>query len=137
MFTKLDPTRPILLLNIFLVIPLGYVIRFSHVLPEYIRHIGGSLAYEILWILVGAFLFSRANRRRIAIWVFLLTCGIEFLKLYQAPWIQAIRGTLAGRLVLATTFDRSNFPVYLLGSYLGWLWIRFLDRRLQQRFSSQ
>jgi Protein of unknown function (DUF2809) len=124
--------RLLLIINILAVILLGYVVRFSHIFIESLHHIAGCIFYEILWILVGAFLYPRANRKPIAIWVFLGTCGIEFLKLYQPPWLQAIRTTLPGRLILATTFDWSNFPVYLLGSYLGWLWIKFLDAQFQK-----
>jgi Protein of unknown function (DUF2809) len=53
-----------------------------------------AIFYEILWILVGAFLYPKANRKPIAVWIFLGTRGIEFLKLYQPPWLQAIRVTV-------------------------------------------
>jgi Protein of unknown function (DUF2809) len=131
--------RLLLIINILAVILLGYIIRFSHVFVESFHHIAGCVFYAILWVLVGAFLYPRANRRSIVIWVFLGTCSIEFLKLYQPPWFQAIRGTLPGRLILGTTFDWYNFPIYLFGCYLGWLWIKFLDSQFQksrQKFSN-
>jgi Protein of unknown function (DUF2809) len=124
--------RLFLIINILAVILLGYIIRFSHIFVESFHHVAGCIFYEILWILVGAFFCTKANRKSIALWVFLGTCGIEFLKLYQPPWLQAIRATLPGRLILATTFDWYNFPVYLISSYLGWLWIKFLDSQFQK-----
>jgi hypothetical protein len=124
--------RLLLIINILAVILTGYIVRFSHIFTESIRHIAGCIFYEILWILVGAFLYPKANRKLVAIWVFLGTCGIEFLKLYQPPWLQTIRGTLPGRLILGTNFDLYNLPVYLFGSYLGWLWIKFLDAQFQK-----
>jgi Protein of unknown function (DUF2809) len=139
-YLKYYSMRLLLIINILAVILLGCFVRFSHVFAETFHHIAGCIFYEILWILVGAFFYLRTNRKlipegaskAIAIWVFLGTCGIEFLKLYQPPWLQAIRATLPGRLILATTFDWYNFPVYLIGSYLGWLWIKFFDAKLQK-----
>jgi Protein of unknown function (DUF2809) len=131
-YLKSHSIRLLLIINIVAVILLGYIVRFSHLFTESIHHIAGCIFYEVLWILVGAFLYPRVNRKPIAIWVFLGTCGIEFLKLYQPQWLQAIRATLPGRLILGTNFDFYNLPVYLFGSYLGWLWIKFLDSQFQK-----
>jgi Protein of unknown function (DUF2809) len=127
------PKRLIFLINILAIVPLGCVVRFSHILPEYFHHVAGDIAYEILLMLIGVFIYPTANRRQIAVLVFLVTCGIEFLKLYQAPWFQSIRTTLAGRLVFGLTFDWLNFPIYAIGCYLGWRWVRLLDRWVEVR----
>jgi hypothetical protein len=124
--------RLLLIINILSVVLMGYIVRFSHIFIESIHHIGGCIFYEILWILVGALPYPKANRKLIAIWVFLGDYGIEFLKLYQPPWLQAIRATLPGRLILGTNFDLYNLPVYLFGSCLGWLWLKFLDSQFQK-----
>jgi hypothetical protein len=128
MFSKSDPRRLIFFANILAIVPLGCVVRCSHILPEYLHHIGGDLAYEVLLILIGVFIYPVANRRQVVIWVFLITCGIEFLKLYQAPWFQTIRKMLAGRLVFGSTFDWWNLVIYAIGCYLGWRWVKLLDR---------
>jgi hypothetical protein len=125
---KSYPHRSIVLINILAIVPLGYIVRFSPSLPEYIRDPAGSIAYEIFWILTILFIYPPADRQRTAIWVCLGSCAIEFLQLYQPPWLQAIRATLPGRLVLGSTFLWSDLPVYFIGSYLGWLWVRWLDR---------
>jgi glycopeptide antibiotics resistance protein len=130
MFIKFYPKRAIFFVNLLAIVPLGYIIRFSHILPEYIHDAGGSIAYEIFWILLVLFVRPSANRSLTAIWICLGTCAIEFLQLYQPPWLQAIRATLPGRLVLGTSFSLSDFPAYLIGSYLGWLWVRLLDHRV-------
>jgi Protein of unknown function (DUF2809) len=131
-YLKSHSIRLLLIINIAAVILLGYIVRFSHVFVESFHHIAGCVFYAVMWVLVAAFLYPRTNRRPIAIWVFLGTCGIEFLKLCQPPWLQAIRATLPGRLILGTTFDWYNFPIYLFGCYLGWLWIKFLDSQSQK-----
>ncbi len=126
MFIKFYPIRLILLANLLAIVPLGYIVRFGHSLPEYFHDAGGSIAYEIFWILLVLFIYPLANLRLTAIWVCLGTCGIEFLQLYQSPWLQSIRATLPGRLILGTSFAWSDFPAYFVGSYLGWLWIRWI-----------
>jgi Protein of unknown function (DUF2809) len=128
MFAKSYRSRLVFFVNILAIVPLGYIVRFSHILPEYIHDVGGSIAYEIFWILLWLSIQPLANRRLTAIWVCLGTCAIEFLQLYQPSWLQAVRATLPGRLVLGTTFAWSDFPAYAIGSYLGWLWVSLLDR---------
>lgn len=121
--------RLVFLVNILAIVPSGYVIRFSHILPEYFHDAGGSIAYQILLMLLVLFIYPLANLRLTAIWVCVISCAIELLQLYQPPWLQSIRATLAGRLILGTTFLWSDFPAYSIGSYLGWLWLRFLGKR--------
>lgn len=57
----------------------------------------------------------------------LLICfTVEFSQLYQAPWINAIRATLPGRLVLGQGFLWSDLPAYALGVAFGMLIDRYL-----------
>ena len=124
--------RIILLINIILIIPLGYTVRFSHgIAPEWINDCLGSLAYEIFWILFFLFLYPQASLIWTAVGVCLFSCGLEFLQLWQPPWLQALRATLPGRLVLGNTFTWSDFPPYFVGSFLGWLWVRWLYNRIE------
>jgi hypothetical protein len=129
MSIKSYPSRLVVLVNILAIVPLGYIIRFSPSLPEYIRDPFGSIAYQLFWILLVLFIYPPANLRLTAIWVCVGSCAIEFFQLYQPPWLQAIRATLPGRLVLGTSFVWSDFPAYFVGSYLGWLWVRWLGGR--------
>jgi hypothetical protein len=129
MFTKYYLRHRLLfLINILAIVPLGYIVRFGHILPEFISDAGGSIAYELFWILLVVTIFPRANIRITAISICLATCAIEFLQLYQPPWLQAIRATLPGRLVLGTTFSWKDFPPYFVGCALGLLLVGYLDR---------
>jgi Protein of unknown function (DUF2809) len=120
--------RLLFLVNILAIVPLGYVIRFSQILPQYISDAGGSTAYVLFWIFLVLLVHPRANVRLTVIFICLATCTIEFLQLYQPPWLQAIRATLPGRLVLGTTFSWLDFPPYFIGSSLGLLWVNYLNR---------
>jgi hypothetical protein len=51
------------------------------------------------------------------------------LQLWQPPWLQAVRATLLGRLVLGNTFTWGDFLYYAIGCGLGWLWLRAIRTR--------
>ncbi|PAX60724.1 ribosomal maturation YjgA family protein [Brunnivagina elsteri] len=119
--------RLALLISIIFIVPFGYVVRFSpgFSLP-WLQDLLGSVAYEIFWILLVGFLYPKAAASKVAIAIFIATCGVEFLQLWQPPFLQAARSTLVGRLVLGNTFAWSDFIAYFVGSFAGWLWLRGL-----------
>ena len=50
----------------------------------------------------------------------LATCyAVEFSQLYQAPWINAIRSTTLGHLVLGSAFHRLDLLAYAAGVFVG------------------
>ncbi len=117
-----------LLLTIVLIIPLGYFVRFSLLFPDWLSDVFGSIAYQILCVAIVQFCFPKLSIVKTAIGVFLFACAIEFLQLWKPPFLQAIRATLPGRLVLGNTFMGSDFPPYLLGAMIGGIWIKVLRR---------
>lgn len=60
--------------------------------------------------------------------VFVATCAVEVLQLWKAPFLEAMRATLLGRLILGNTFNWVDFPAYILGSSVGFGWTVFLNR---------
>ncbi len=46
---------------------------------------------------------------------------VEFGQLYQAPWINSLRQTLPGKLVLGSGFDPYDLLAYLIGCLFGLL----------------
>lgn len=127
--------RMALLISIIIIVPLGYIVRFYGSAPEWLNDLFGSIAYEIFWILLIAFLFPKASPFWTAVGVCLSTCAIEFLQLWQPPFLQAIRATIPGRLVLGNIFAWSDFPSYFIGSFLGWVWMRALRQLILVRAS--
>jgi Protein of unknown function (DUF2809) len=123
--------RIALLVSLAIILPLGYWVRFSQgLLPEWLNDALGSVAYEIFWVLLVLLVFPRLSPWRVALGVCLATVAIEFLQLWKAPFLQAARATLPGRLVLGNTFNGRDLPAYLVGSGLGWLWGRSLRSRM-------
>src|SRR5688572_10101869 len=45
--------------------------------------------------------------------------SVEYLQLYHAPWIDAIRSTRLGRLVLGSVFNSPDLLAYVIGIALG------------------
>ena len=88
MSIKFYRQRLVFLVNILAIVPLGYAIRFSQILPEYFHDAGGSIAYQIFWMLLVLFIYPPANLRLTAIWVCIGSCAIEFLQLLQVLLLQ-------------------------------------------------
>ncbi|MBD3883600.1 DUF2809 domain-containing protein [Phormidium tenue FACHB-886] len=122
------------LMSLIAIVPVGYWVRFSNFFGvAWLHDALGSIAYEIFWVLLVVFLLPSVLPSRAAIAVCLATCAIEFLQLWQPPWLQALRATLPGRLVLGNSFNWLDFPVYLVGSIAGWAWAVWLRQRFKRR----
>jgi hypothetical protein len=127
---RCKPYRIALVVGMVCIIPLGYFVRFSKGLnAPLLQDIGGSLAYQILLMFGVAFLFPRLSLAKCAVGVLAFSCAVEFLQLWQAPFILEIRATWPGRVILGTTFIWADFPPYALGCLLGWIVLRELRVR--------
>ena len=117
--------RIVLLIGIILIIPLGYFVRFAGVPGlALFSDVFGSVAYEIFWTLLVAFLYPKVSPEKAAFGVFLATCALEFLQLWQHPILIAARATLPGRLVLGNGFIWWDFIAYILGGFVSWFVLR-------------
>jgi Protein of unknown function (DUF2809) len=118
----------LIIISALIVIAMGFFFKYY---PgrgyQWLNNYGAAIFYEIFWCLL-AFGFFRSRKAviQIPIWVFILTCIVEFLQLWHPPLLETIRATLIGKLLLGTTFTWWDFPHYLLGSIFGWLWLEKL-----------
>jgi hypothetical protein len=110
------------------VLAAGYLLRFHAPVPEWVRDAAGGAAYVIFWILAAAIVFPRASPDRLCLIVLGATCAVEALQLWHPAWLQSIRATLPGRLVLGTTFAWSDFPPYLAGAAGGRMLLAISER---------
>ena len=63
----------------------------------------------------------------------LVTCYLdEFSQIYQAPWINAIRATTPGHLVLGSTFSWRDILSYTVGVAIGFVGEKLVRRLLLQ-----
>jgi hypothetical protein len=86
----LSPVRKKVLLALLFVTPLGFIFKFySGPAAWWFSDFGAGSLYEVFWILVVFFFFTREELAdRIAIWVFLVTCLLEFLQLWHPPALE-------------------------------------------------
>lgn len=102
----------------------GYWLRFYAPIDPAWRDRSGGTTYVIFWILTYALIRPKAPALPVALIVLSITCCLEFLQQWHPSWLEAIRRTLPGRLVLGTTFDWSDFPPYFVGALIGFLVMR-------------
>lgn len=127
---RIKSYRLALLAGIVCIIPVGYGVRFSSALnAPLLQDIGGSLAYQVLVMMVAAFVWPRLSPGSCAAGVFVFSSAIEFLQLCKAPALLAMQATWLGRVILGNTFLWSDFPPYAVGCLLGWGVLRVLRKR--------
>jgi len=74
---------------------------------------------DALWAMMIFFiirtLYIKSGRKLLSIVSLILCYLVEFSQLYQAPWLNNIRMTLVGRLVLGQGFLWSDLLAYAIG----------------------
>ena len=119
-----------IILSLLIIVAVGLLSkRYTGFGRSWVNDFSGDILYEIFWCLFIFLLIpSRKAMNQIPIWVFSITCTIEFLQLWHQPDLDSIRSTFLGKLLLGTTFSGRDFPHYLLGCIIGWLWLRQIVR---------
>jgi Protein of unknown function (DUF2809) len=92
---------------------------FGRHLPAFLAAYAGDTLYATMVFVGLGILAPRASTARLAGAVLAICCAIEVSQLYHAPWIDAVRNTLAGGLVLGFGFLWSDLACYLAGVALG------------------
>jgi len=112
----------------------GLLIIATIILGLLSRHIAGVPLFigDVLWatmICFGfRFLFIAKPTRFIVIASLVFCYAIEFSQLYQAPWINNIRHTVIGALVLGEVFCWGDMLSYTAGVAIG-LGVEWLLKR--------
>lgn len=79
----------------------------------------GKYPGDALWAIMVFFAWGlclpTASTAKLASYALLTSYADEFSQLYQAPWINAIRATTAGHLVLGSTFSWWDMLAYTIG----------------------
>ncbi len=83
----------------------------------------GKYPGDALWALMVMFgwacLWPRMGPVRLAALALATSFAVEFSQLYQAPWINAIRSTTPGHLVLGSRFGAMDLVAYAVGVACG------------------
>lgn len=112
------------------VILLGLASRsYSPPLPPWVRAYAGDVLWALAAYLTFAFLFPRLPVWGVAAAAGLLSLAVEVGQLYHAPWIDGVRRTRVGGLVLGFGFLWSDLVCYGVGIGVGALSERLWARR--------
>ena len=113
-------SRPLSALAVVLVIGIGLLWRSGFLpLPSFIAKYGGDSLWALVVFLCFGFVYPRNSTMRIGFIAVCFAWSVEFLQLYHSHWIDGIRSTRLGRVVLGTTFNSPDLLAYLIGIALG------------------
>ena len=93
--------------------------RFRRSLPAAVGLYAGDVLWATMVYLLAAVVWPRASIRRLAIGTAVFALAIEVGQLYHAPWIDAVRDTRLGGLVLGFGFLWSDLACYAVGIALA------------------
>jgi hypothetical protein len=96
-------------------IALGLLSR-CYPLPGILAEYTGDALYAAAGFAGLALLFVGATTRSLAMTAFVLSAAVEFSQLLSWPWLDDLRSTLCGRLVLGSGFKWPDMVAYSLGA---------------------
>ncbi|MEZ0611234.1 DUF2809 domain-containing protein [Fibrella sp. WM1] len=132
-----ERNRLVYTLLIVVVLLVGLASRHgSASLPPFVRTYVGDVLWALMVFLGFATLLNRQPTKTIALLAILFAFGIEGSQLYHAPWIDSLRATRLGGLVLGFGFLWSDLLCYSLGIAIGAAldrWIGSATRRRRAR----
>ena len=93
--------------------------RFRQHLPSFIGQYSGDVLWALMLFLVVSLVLARRPLFLRYIISLILAFAVEVSQLYHAPWIDSIRNTTLGGLVLGFGFLWSDLVCYLVGIAAG------------------
>lgn len=117
------------LISMIIIVPLGlYSKSYSGQAANWVNNSLGGVLYVIFWCLFAFLFLSNTNPWKIATAVFAITCFLEFLQLWHPTFLEILRSNFVGRTILGTSFTWLDFPYYIVGGGIGWIWMNFLQK---------
>ena len=98
---------------------LGLLSRKVQGLPQIISSYSGDALWALMVFFLFSFLFNKKSTIFILVISIIFSYGIEISQLYHAPWIDSIRATTLGGLILGFGFLWSDLICYTVGIVIG------------------
>lgn len=110
----------VVLISLLVVIALGLGSRYyQQSLPGFIGTYAGDTLWGWMAFLLFALVFRKVGPWLPALCALVFSWGIEFSQMYHAEWIDSIRATTLGGLVLGYDFLVSDLICYAVGILIG------------------
>lgn len=116
--TPSNRSRPVYAVLVLVIIALGLALRARFVQPVVGKGVGDALWALMVFLGIG-WLWPKLPTGRVAVWALLFAWLVEFSQLYHAPWIDAVRHTRCGGLVLGYGFLWTDLVCYAVGVAAG------------------
>lgn len=111
--------RAWLALGIVAVVAVGLASRRFPLFPAFLGPYPGDALWALMIFMMIAFIRPTMRSAKLAGAALAAAFLVEALQLYQAPWINAVRATTAGHLVLGTGFQWLDLCAYSIGVACG------------------
>lgn len=121
--------RLLYLILTIIVMILGLLSRKISGLPKIIELYSGDILWALMVFLIIAFIFNKKSTIFIISWAIIFSYSIEISQLYHAPWIDAIRNTTLGGLILGFGFLWSDLICYTIGIIIGIIIEKLLNKK--------
>lgn len=112
-----------------LTIPIGLATRKK---PEWflpaIAKYGGDILWAACFFFFFRVFFIQKKLWQVALITYVFAVLIEVSELYHAPWIDNIRRTFLGKMILGFGFLRSDLICYAIGVLLAWFIATFVEK---------
>ena len=93
--------------------------QFGDCLPVFLRNYAGDALWAMMVFWGIGFLFSKMAAAKVMLAALVFSFAIEFSQLYQADWINVLRHTTLGGLILGYGFLWSDLVCYTVGILIG------------------
>lgn len=129
--------RVVYFILIIIVMILGILSRkYGEYLPYVISKYSGDILWALMVYLGFGFLLSKRRIKFVAIVSLTFSFLIEISQLYRADWINTIRETTLGALILGHGFLFSDLICYTIGILIGVTIEYFYLRNKKDKYSS-
>lgn len=111
--------RVVYLILIIIVMILGLLSRKLDGIPKIISLYAGDILWALMVFLIITFILNNKSTLFNIFIAIIFSYGIEISQLYHAPWIDSIRNTILGGLILGFGFLWSDLICYTIGIFIG------------------
>ncbi|WP_142337667.1 DUF2809 domain-containing protein [Bacillus sp. AFS059628] len=103
--------------------------KLAFALPALLNDYLGDALWALMIFIGFGFLFSKIETKKLAFISLLFCYGIELSQLYHAEWIDSIRATTLGGLVLGYGFLWNDLVAYTIGVGVGFIFEFILQKK--------
>jgi hypothetical protein len=93
--------------------------RYPALFPAILGKYPGDVLWALMVFLGWGIIFPRRSTFQIFLCTLAASYCVEFCKFYRAPWIDNVRDSTVGHLVLGSTFSWENLIAYTIGASIG------------------